>query len=202
MKVGLFFGSFNPIHIGHLVIADFILEFSDLDEIWFVVSPQNPFKSSEELAADEHRLNMAMLAIPEKNTRMRVCDVEMEMPRPSYTIDTLRKLEQDKPGCTFVVLIGSDNIAGIHQWKDSNILINGWDFYVYPREGSFNPMSFPSKRFTLIDAPVIGISSTLIRSLIARGVDASGYVPDDVWDYIIKNKIYGYGATLTAIADE
>jgi len=202
MKIGLFFGSYNPIHIGHLVIADFILEFSDLDEIWFVVSPQNPFKSIDELAADEHRLNMTRLAIPEKNTRMKVCDVEMGMPRPSYTIDTPRRLEQESPGCTFVILLGSDNIAGIHDWKESAALINGWDFYVYPREGSFNPKNLPSGRFTLIDAPVIGISSTQIRHLIAHGVDASGYVPDDVWDYIIKNKIYGYGTTLTANADK
>lgn len=195
MKVGLFFGSFNPIHTGHLVIAEYLLEFSDLREIWFVISPQNPLKDINVLASDEHRLNMLRLALPENNPRMKVCDVELGMPRPSYTIDTLKKLAQNNPDKEFVVLMGSDSAKNINLWKDYQILIEDWDIYVYPRENAAIFMKFPSPKFSLIDAPVLGISSTQIRDLVEKGMNVSGYVPDDVWEYIHRNNLYALKQT-------
>jgi len=192
MKIGLFFGSFNPIHIGHLVIAEYILEFSDLSEIWFVVSPQNPLKSSLGLETDEHRLNMARLAISENNKRLKVCDVEMTMPRPSFTIDTLKKLGELYPDVQFLLIIGSDTLSTLPLWKSYEELIASYDFWVYPRESNAYKQEFPSERFSLVDAPIIGVSSTYIRSIISKGKDALGYVPDDVWDYIERNGLYGY----------
>lgn len=192
MKVGLFFGSFNPIHTGHLVIAEYILEFSDLSEIWFVVSPQNPLKSPEDLEKDEHRLNMARLAVHENNKRLKVCDIEMSLPRPSYTIDTLKKLGELYPGNEFVLIIGSDTLQTLPQWKSYKELVSNYDFLVYPRECNAYKQDFPTERFSLVDAPIIGISSTHIRSIIAKGKDVLGYVPDDVWDYIERHGLYGY----------
>lgn len=192
MKVGLFFGSFNPIHTGHLVIAEYILEFSDLSEIWFVVSPQNPLKSPDDLEKDEHRLNMARFAVHENNKRLKVCDIEMSMPRPSYTIDTLKKLGELYPGNEFALIIGSDTLQTLPQWKSYKELVSNYDFLVYPRECNAYKQDFPTERFSLVDAPIIGISSTHIRSIIAKGKDVLGYVPDDVWDYIERHGLYGY----------
>lgn len=192
MRIGLFFGSFNPIHTGHLVIAEYIIEFTNLDEVWFVISPQNPLKDKDILASDEHRLNMLQMALPENNKRLKVCDVEYGMPRPSYTVDTLKELAKLYPSDEFVVLMGSDSVKTLNQWKDYETLINSWDIYVYPREGTAYLMKFPSAKFTLIDAPILGISSTKIRELIDVGQNVSGYVPDDVWDYISRNHLYGY----------
>ncbi len=192
MKVGLFFGSFNPIHTGHLVIAEYIIEFSDLSEIWFVVSPQNPLKSPEDLEKDEHRLNMARLAVHENNKRLKVCDIEMTMPRPSYTIDTLKKLGELYPDYRFALIIGSDTLQTLPQWKSYKELVSSYDFLVYPRECNAYKQDFPTERFILVDAPIIGISSTHIRSIIGKGKDVLGYVPDDVWDYIERHGLYGY----------
>ncbi len=192
MKAGLFFGSFNPIHTGHLVIAEYLLEFSDLDEIWFVISPQNPLKDKDILISDEHRLNMLRLGVPENNKRLKICEVELGMPRPSYTVDTLKELAKLYPSNEFVILMGSDSVKTLNQWKDYETLINNWDIYVYPREGAAIFLKFPSSRFSLIDAPVLGISSTQIRELVEKGQNVSGYVPDDVWDYISRNHLYGY----------
>ncbi|MGE0079113.1 MAG: nicotinate (nicotinamide) nucleotide adenylyltransferase [Bacteroidales bacterium] len=195
MKVGLFFGSFNPIHTGHLVIAEYLLEFSDLAEIWFVISPQNPLKDKDILASDEHRVNMLQLALPENNPRLKLCDIEIEMPRPSYTIDTLKKLSTNYPNDEFVVLMGSDSAKSINLWKDYQTLIDNWEIYVYPRENAAIFIKFPSEKFTLVDAPILGISSTQIRSLVEKGLNVSGYVPDDVWDYIKRNKLFGLKQT-------
>lgn len=192
MKAGLFFGSFNPIHTGHLVIAEYLLEFSDLDEIWFVISPQNPLKDKNILISDEHRLNMLRLGVPENNKRLKICEVELGMPRPSYTVDTLKELAKLHPSNEFVVLMGSDSVKTLNQWKDYETLINSWDIYVYPREVAAMFMKFPSSKFTLVDAPVLGISSTQIRNLVSKGQNVSGYVPDDVWDYISRHQLYGY----------
>ncbi len=190
MKVGLFFGSFNPVHTGHLVIAEYILEFTDLDEIWFVISPQNPLKDKSILISDEHRLNMLRMGLPENNKKLKVCEVELGMSRPSYTIDTLRELSRIHPLVEFVILMGSDSAKSINLWKEFESLIENWDIYVYPREGAAILMKFPSHRFKLIDAPILGISSTKIRELVDNGQNVSGYVPDDVWEYIHRNNLY------------
>lgn len=191
MNIGLFFGSFNPVHTGHLVVAEYILEFSDLDEVWFVVSPQNPLKEKGGLVSETDRVNMVRLALPEKEPRMKLCKVELDMPRPSYTLDTLNRLTHLYPGYRFVVLMGSDSVDTLPRWKGYEKLISDWDFYVYPREAIAFCRKFPSNRFKLVDAPMLSISSTQIRHLLAKGLDVSGYVPDDVWDYIARNRLYG-----------
>jgi len=192
VKVGLFFGSFNPIHTGHLVIAEYILEFSDLDEVWFVVSPQNPFKVNGDLVKDTDRLAMVKLAIPENEPRIKLCSIEMDMPRPSFTIDTLKRLKTENTQTQFVVIMGSDTEKSLSKWKNYDELISNFDFYIYPREATAYIEKFPNEHFSLIDAPILGISSTQIRELIQKGCNVSGYVPDDVWDYIVKNKLFGY----------
>lgn len=192
MKVGLFFGSFNPVHTGHLVIAEYILEFYDIDEIWLVVSPQNPLKNAAILTSEENRVNMLNRALGDVTSRVKLCEIELSMPKPSYTIDTLNRLKADYPDNSFVVIMGSDGVETLNRWKGYDELINNWDFFVYPRTASAQLITFPSKRFTLIEAPILGISSTQIRNLISRGQDAIGYVPTDVWDYICKEKLYGF----------
>ncbi|MGD9977969.1 MAG: nicotinate (nicotinamide) nucleotide adenylyltransferase [Bacteroidales bacterium] len=191
MRVGLFFGSFNPIHTGHLVIAEYLLEFSDLQEIWFVISPQNPLKEKEELAPERDRLNMLYLALPDNNPRLKVSELELGMASPSYTIDSLREFSRVYPGIDFVILMGSDSVKTLNRWKEYETLVAGWDIYVYPRENNAIFIEFPSPRFTLIDAPVLGISSTQIRTLVKNGQNVGGYVPDDVCDYIEHNNLYG-----------
>lgn len=191
MRVGLFFGSFNPVHTGHLVIAEYILEFYDIAEIWMVVSPQNPLKDASTLASEEDRVEMVGLALTDVTSKVKLCDAELHMPKPSFTIDTLKYLGKQYPNDEFVIIMGSDGVETLSRWKAYDELINGWDFYVYPRSNSALQMIFPSKRFTLVDAPILGISSTKIRELIASGTDAIGYVPNDVWDYICKARLYG-----------
>lgn len=192
MKVGLFFGSFNPVHIGHLLIAEYLLEFSTVDAVWMVISPQNPLKNAETLASEEDRLNMLHLALGEVDHKLQVCDVELGMPRPSYTIDTLKFLQKMHPEHQFVVIMGSDSLENLSKWKGYEELINGWDFCVYPREPRQCIKKFPSQRFVMVDAPTVGISSSQIRANIARGGEAIGQVSNDVWDYICRQKLYGY----------
>lgn len=190
MKTGLFFGSFNPVHTGHLLISEYILEFYDLEEVWFVISPQNPLKNGAGLVAEVHRLEMLQRAVAECDGRVKLCDVELSMPKPSYTIDTLELLESKHPSHQFVVIMGSDGVESLPKWKSYDRLISGWDFYVYPRSSNAHLMTFPSPRFTLIDAPVIDISSTQIRGILERGSDVIGFVPNDVWEYISNTHLY------------
>lgn len=190
MKTGLFFGSFNPIHVGHLVIAEYMLEFTDLKEIWFVVSPQNPLKNADELAPDHHRMEMVQLAIPLNTKGLKACGIEMELPRPSYTIDTLRELNRIYPGTEFVVVMGSDSIETIEKWKDYAAILNSFEIYVYPRRNGYRITNINHPNITLIDAPVINISSTMVRHFLSHGEDVSGFVPEDVWEYIDRHKVY------------
>jgi nicotinate-nucleotide adenylyltransferase len=190
MKTGLFFGSFNPIHVGHLVIAEYMLEFTDLQEIWFVVSPQNPLKNADELAPDHHRMEMVQLAIPLNTKGLKACGIEMELPRPSYTIDTLRELSRIYPNTEFVVVMGSDSIETIEKWKDYLAILNSYEVYVYPRRNGYRITNINHPNITLIDAPVINISSTMVRHFLSHGEDVSGFVPEDVWEYIDRHKVY------------
>ena len=192
MRVGLMFGSFNPLHVGHLVIADYMLDFCGLDEVWLVLSPQNPLKEANSLASDEHRAEMVRLGLAsEAPDTVKLCDVELDMPRPSYTVDTLHRLGEMYPQHKFVVLLGSDCLDTLPQWKGYQELINGWDFYIYPRTAQAYRATMPSERFTMVDAPMFGISSTEVRRVIARGGDASGYMPSDEWSYIKNHGLYG-----------
>lgn len=168
-KIGLFFGSFNPIHIGHLIIAEYMVENSDLKEVWFVVSPNNPFKQRESLLEAHHRLYMVNLAI-EDDFRFRSCDVEFRLPYPSYTSNTLVKLGELYPNKQFCIIMGEDNMENIAKWKNPEFILENYEFYVYPRKGSDANQYKNRPNVHFVDAPNIDLSATLIRRCIKDGV--------------------------------
>jgi len=190
MRTGLFFGSFNPIHNGHLAIANYFVDFTEVNELWFVVSPQNPLKDKEILAPDFHRLEMVKKAISIDEHRISVCDIEMSMPIPSYTIDTLKALEKKYPERSFYLILGSDSLETITKWKDYQELLNNYKILVYPREGS--NIDELAKRYPVkvIKAPLFEYSSTLIREKMSKGEDVSKMIPHSVLKYILKNGLY------------
>lgn len=189
MKVGLFFGSFNPIHIGHTAIANYIIEFSDLDKIWFVVSPQNPLKNKESLLNDYQRLEMVNLAIND-DLRFKACDIEFKLSKPSYTINTLTYLKEKYPYHEFVLIIGSDNYKNLHRWKNYEILTSEYGFIVYPRPGFQCEINQLKENFALVDAPQIEISSSFIRKAISSKKDIRYFLHPDVFKYISEMNFY------------
>ncbi len=189
-KIGFFSGSFNPIHIGHLILASYIGEFTDLDEIWFVVSPRNPLKEAGVLLDDALRLEMVRLAL-EDYERMKVSDVEFHMPRPSYTIDTLTKLTEEHPDKEFTLIIGGDNWRQFHKWKEPEKLTSNYRLFIYPRLGEevmIPPQLHSSVQ--LINAPIVEISSTFIREGIRAGRNIRAFLPSKVYDFIVRNRLY------------
>ncbi|MDD4847097.1 MAG: nicotinate (nicotinamide) nucleotide adenylyltransferase [Petrimonas sp.] len=189
-QVGIFSGSFNPIHIGHLILANYMLEFTYLDEVWFLVTPHNPLKEAESLLGDNIRLEMTRLAVKDFD-RLLVSDIEFDMPKPSYTIETLTKLKAENPGLEFTLLIGSDNWVKFPRWKDNERLAKEFKILVYPRLGEdvlINGLHTENVR--LVDAPVVEISSTFIRESIRAGKDVRAFLPNRVYDYILSSKLY------------
>ncbi|MDY9917424.1 nicotinate-nucleotide adenylyltransferase [Porphyromonadaceae bacterium KH3R12] len=189
-SVGIFSGSFNPIHIGHLILANYICEFTDLDEVWFVVSPHNPLKEAKDLLDDDLRLEIVRLAL-EEFTLMKVSDVEFHMPRPSYTIDTLTKLTGEYPDNVFTLIIGGDNWKQFYRWKEFDRLIKNYQIFIYPRLGE--EVVIPTElqiSARLIDAPVVEISSTFIRESIRNGKNMRSFLPPKVYDFITKKGLY------------
>lgn len=190
MNIGFFSGSFNPIHVGHLILANYIVEYTEIDEVWFVVSPQNPMKSEDELSDERVRLRMVEIAL-EKYTKLKVCDIELSMPKPSYTIDTLNALQEKHPEHNFSLIIGADNWDYFENWKEHDKILENFQLIVYPRLGY--RISIPNKLKTKIealDSPIIEVSSTFIRDGIAEGRDMRSLLPDNVYEYIITNKLY------------
>lgn len=181
MKTGLFFGSFNPIHTGHLIIAKYFADFTDLDQIWFVVSPQNPFKLGQEMLPGEQRLKLVNLAI-EDNPAFKSCDTELRLEKPSYTIHTLNALESTHPDLSFVIIMGSDNLKSLPLWRDFESIITRFDIYVYPRPGfgDLQDVPLPGKRVSIVEAPLLEISSSFIRQMIARGKTPRYWLPEKV----------------------
>jgi len=190
MRTGLFFGSFNPIHNGHLSIANYLVDFTEVDELWFVVSPQNPLKDKGILAPDFHRLAMVKKAISIDEHRISVCDIEMSMPIPSYTIDTLKALEKKYPEKSFCLILGSDSLETITKWKDYQDLLNSYRILVYPRQGSNMNELAKTYSVKIVNAPLFDFSSTLIREKIAKGEDVSKLIPNSVLKYISKEGLY------------
>ncbi|MEA4919139.1 nicotinate (nicotinamide) nucleotide adenylyltransferase [Proteiniphilum sp.] len=191
-SIGIFSGSFNPIHIGHLILANYICEFTDLEEVWFVVSPHNPLKDPGDLLDDDLRLEIVRLALEEFD-RMKVSDVEFHMPRPSYTIDTLTKLANEHPDKGFTLIIGGDNWRQIHRWKECEKLVNNYPLLVYPRLG--DAVVIPDQLSTsvrVVDAPIVEVSSTFIRESIRNGKNMRGFLPPKVYDFIVQNGLYGH----------
>jgi nicotinate-nucleotide adenylyltransferase len=187
MKIGLYFGSFNPIHIGHLIIAQTIFERCALDQVWFVVSPQNPFKKQESLAHEHDRLRMVELAVDD-NYHFRAVDVEFRMPKPSYTIDTLTLLSDKYPQHQFYLFMGSDNLSHFHKWKNYRAILDNYQVVVYPRPGEPKLTDYPEVKF--IDAPLLDISATFIRQAIQAGYSAKYLLPEAVEQYILSKKLY------------
>ena len=178
MKIGLYFGSFNPIHIGHLIIANHILNNEPLNEVWFIVSPQNPFKNAAGLLNEQHRLSLVKIAI-EGEKRFKANNVEFKMPRPSYTIDTLIILSEKYPQHTFSIIIGSDGFQNIEKWKNYKQIINNYNIYIYKRP-SFEITKPLTENIKLVDAPLLEISSTQIRKNIKQGKSIRYLINDDV----------------------
>ncbi len=192
MKVGIFGGSFNPIHTGHAIIASHIMRHGGLDQLWLMVSPQNPLKQSHELASEVDRLRMTELVSRHINGVITSA-FEFQLPRPSYTIDTLNALQQKFPQHEFHLVIGADNWAEWDRWRAHDEIVERFHVLVYPRLGYevIIPASL-AERVTLIDAPVIEISSTAVRQLIAEGQQVKYYIPDDVERYITNKHLYQY----------
>ena len=194
-KTGLYFGSFNPVHIGHIAIAGFMTEFASLDEVWFVVSPQNPLKKKETLLADHQRLYMTQLAIGDNN-RLKASDIEFNLPVPSYTIDTLTYLKEKYPKNMFCLVMGEDNLNTLHKWKNADELIKKYPIYVYPRMDSQKPSStlldkiLAQAELHQVKAPVMDISGTFIRDGIRNGKDMSYFLSAPVWKYIKEMHFY------------
>jgi nicotinate-nucleotide adenylyltransferase len=194
-KIGLYFGSFNPIHIGHMAIAGYMTEFTGLNQIWFVVSPCNPLKKKETLLAGYHRLYMTQLAIGD-NDKLKASDIEFNMALPSYTIDTLTYLNEKHSDKEFCLVMGEDNLYTLHKWKNAEELTRKYPIYYYPRQDTLKPSSpildriLSTAEIHRSDAPMMDISGTFIRNGIKHGKDMSYYVPAAVWKYIKEMHFY------------
>lgn len=189
-RTGIFSGSFNPVHMGHLMLASYMREFMYLDEVWFVVSPHNPLKEAENLLDDSIRLEMTGMALEDLDG-LSVSDIEFHMPRPSYTIDTLTKLTTDYPDRVFTLIIGGDNWNEFYRWKEYERLRREFDILIYPRIGE--DVQIPEEfrgNVQLVEAPVVEISSTFIRNSLKAGKNMRVFVPAKVYDFIVKSGFY------------
>lgn len=184
LRIGLFFGSFNPVHNGHIGIARYLLDNGYCDKLWFVISPCNPFKVNQALLLEQDRLEMVKTAIA-GDERMSACDIEFSMPKPSYTVDTLRLLSSRYPDCLFKLIIGEDNLCNFHLWKDDQWIRTHYPLLVYPRKGfECSGEEYPGISF--VDAPLFPYSSTEIRDRIRSGGDISDWVPSCLRSLVIK----------------
>jgi nicotinate-nucleotide adenylyltransferase len=189
MKIGLFFGTFNPIHVGHMVIAGYMTEFTDLDQVWFVVTPQNPLKQNQEMLADYHRLTLTRIAT-EDNRKFKVSNVEFSLPKPSYTIDTLSHLSEKHPEHEFALIIGADNLEIFQQWKSHERILDNYFLYVYPRSGHSGGDLVTHPHVKITEAPLMGISSTFIREAIKNKNDIRYMLTAPVHKYIEEMHFY------------
>jgi nicotinate-nucleotide adenylyltransferase len=187
MKIGLYFGSFNPIHNGHLIIANYMLQETAIKQVWFVVSPHNPLKKSNSLLNEYKRLNLVQLAIEGENN-LKASTIEFHLPRPSYTIDTLVHLQEKYPQHHFSVIMGSDSFSNIDKWKNYTVLLNEYELYIYNRPGF--TVSATNTNIHLLDAPLLQISSTHIRELLKQSKSIRYLVPDIVKKEIEENNYY------------
>lgn len=187
--IGLFFGSFNPIHIGHLIIAEYMADRTDLKQVWFVVSPHNPLKSQASLAKDYDRLHMVHLAV-EDNPKLRASNIEFSLPKPSYTIDTMAYLHEKYPDDQFSLIMGSDNLENIHKWKNYEVLLERYPIHIYQRPGSEKLEPPHGAKVFMHDVPLLYISSTHIRKLIRDGHSIRYLVPESVYQFLDGSHLY------------
>lgn len=188
MKIGLYFGSFNPVHVAHLIIANHILNETDIEKVWLVVSPQNPFKSESNLLSEYHRLHMVRLAT-ENDNRIKASDIEFGLPKPSYTSNTLAYLAEKHPEHEFCIIMGSDSFQNLHKWKNYEVIVKNYPVYVYIRPG-FEAENNIGARLNLLDAPLLQLSSTLIRKYIKEGKSVRYMIPEIVLEEIEKGGYY------------
>ncbi|WP_220761205.1 nicotinate (nicotinamide) nucleotide adenylyltransferase [Flavobacterium sp. UMI-01] len=201
MKIGLYFGTFNPIHVGHLIIANHMVEHTDLDQVWMVVTPHNPLKKKSTLLDDYHRLHMVHLAT-ENFPKLKPTDIEFKLPQPNYTINTLVYLEEKYANYEFALIMGEDNLNSLHKWKNYEMILKNYSLYVYPRletkdlvaDGmANNTTNFEfqnNSKINMIEAPVVEISSTFIRENIKNHKNVQPLLPVKVWEYIDHNNFY------------
>ena len=188
-KIGLFFGSFNPIHIGHLIIAEYIVENTDLKELWFVVSPCNPLKKKKSLLNDHQRLYMVNIAI-EDDSRFRSCDIEFKLPQPSYTVNTLLHLAEKYPDKEFCLIMGEDNLDCIEKWYNYQFILDNYQIYVYPRDEYKTEKKRELPNIHYVDAPKIGISATMIRQSIQEKKTVKYLMTEKVAKYMEDMGLY------------
>ena len=191
MKIGLYFGTFNPIHVGHIIIANHLAENSDIDQVWMVITPHNPLKKKANLLEDYHRLHMVHLAT-ENFDKIQPSDIEFKLSQPNYTINTLVHLEEKFPKHEFALIVGEDNLESFNKWKNYEVILQNYDIYVYPRisENSI-PEEFENHpRIKRVEAPIIELSSTFIRNNIKEGKNIQPMLHPKVWEYINHNLFY------------
>ena len=197
MKIGLYFGTFNPIHVGHLIIANHFAEHTDLNQVWMVVTPHNPLKNKDTLLKDSTRLELVFLAT-EDYPKIKPCDIEFQLPQPNYTVNTLAHLQDKYPKNEFSLIMGEDNLKSFHKWKNYEVILENHAIYVYPRvdeNGQTNNDSDKSgfknhPKVHFIDAPIVEISATFIRNSIKNKKNIQPLLPNKVWEYIDHNNLY------------
>ncbi|HIP49722.1 MAG TPA: nicotinate-nucleotide adenylyltransferase [Lutibacter sp.] len=191
MKIGLFFGTFNPIHIGHLIIGNHLVENSDLDALWFMVTPLNPHKNKKSLLADTHRLAMVRVAV-DSYPKLQASDFEFKLSQPNYTVNTLALLEEEYPQHEFNLIMGEDNLKSFHKWKNHEVILENYHVFVYPRisNKNINPRFENHPKIHKINAPIIEISATAIRNAIKEKKEIRPLLPNDVWEYLDEMNFY------------
>jgi len=188
MKIGLYFGSFNPVHIGHMAIANYMTCFTEIEQLWFVISPQNPFKKRITLLEDHKRRTLLELAV-EGDDRFRVCDIEFKLPKPSYTVDTLAYLKEIHPGHEFILIMGSDGLPTFKKWKNFQVIEENYKRIIYPRPGF--PVNLHDHPNAIVEnAPMMEISSTFIRDALKAKIDIRHFLPPKVYSYIMDMHFY------------
>nr|WP_321227445.1 nicotinate (nicotinamide) nucleotide adenylyltransferase [uncultured Psychroserpens sp.] len=191
MKIGLYFGTFNPIHVGHLTIANHLAEYSDLDKIWFVVTPHSPFKKKSSLLDNRQRFEMVYRAT-EDYEKLEPSDIEFDLPQPNYTINTLTYLQEKYPQHEFSLIMGEDNLKSFHKWKNYELILENHDIYVYPRisEGKVETQFDNHHKIHKVSAPIMELSSTFIRKSIKDGKNVRPMLPEHVWEYLDEMNFY------------
>ncbi|MCR8557471.1 nicotinate-nucleotide adenylyltransferase [Mucilaginibacter sp. BJC16-A38] len=190
MKIGLLFGSFNPVHVGHLIIANYMANYTALDKVWLVVSPQNPLKKYGDLINTYDRLEMCKLAT-DNSKNIEVSDVELKLPQPSYTIDTLAHLKEKYPQHEFALIMGSDNLVSLPKWKNYKLILRDYQIYVYPRPGYENTDLATHPSVTITMTPLMELSATFIRKSLSEKKNVQYFVPDSVLNFIESKNLYG-----------
>lgn len=190
-KIGLYFGTFNPIHVGHLTIANYMVEYSDLEEIWMVVTPHNPHKKKSSLLDNHHRIMMVDIAL-ENYPKITSSKIEFDLPQPNYTVHTLAVLEEKYPEKEFCLIMGEDNLKSFHKWKNYEVILERYELFVYPRisKGTIESQFDKHPKITKVPAPIMELSSTFIRKAIEDGKNIRPMLPQNVWEYLDEMNFY------------